>query len=218
MSGRLVLPQSNQLPEINRVLALFNRRVESLESAAASAPSTKATTTAGATSRSGSSGGSGLIPSTPQAQPAPAETFMVEFLTLKALKVDNADGLVAVDADGYAVFTTATIPFPVQGMTPITVNIPVQGGVFPWAVSGGFDDGKEFVNLTGNLNTALRFEISVSRQRVVFRNGTTGAGSLTVAIAGQTPPDPGILIPRNTLAWLQSNTDGSAIQLVTPNA
>ena len=218
MTGRLELPKSNLLPELIRVLRIFNRRVESLESNRQGVDSAAQTSKASSTlstpgAGSASSGGS---TTTPQV----AETVTVEFMTYQAPQIDPEDGLVAVDEDGYAKFQAATVPFQAQPLNAVNVAIPVGGGTFAWNVPAGFDGATSFVNLLGAIASPLRLETSLGGQQVVFRNGTTGGeeGTLTLALSNQTPPDSGILVPRNGLAWVQSNAAGTALEVVASYA
>jgi len=221
MTGRLELPSSNALPELHRILRNFNRRMESMEASQngnGTAASTAKATTGSTSSSSGSSSGSGSS-STTSTTTDSTSSLVVGFLRFMGLQMDQTDGLVAVDADGYALFQEAEIPFSVAGMTALEVSVPVSNGTWAWNLPAGFDPDTTFVNFTGTISAPVTVYTNLAGKSVIIRNGATmptdvSVASLRIALGGQTPADSGILIPNNGLVWVRTNAAGTALELV----
>ena len=221
MTGRLELPQSNNLPELHRIFRNLNRRLESMESGQ-STTGTAAATTAAATGTSGGSGGSSSSSSSSSTTQT-ASPITVEFIRFLGLQMDPADGLVAVDSNGYALFEEGITPISSQGLTAFTLAVPIAGGTLTWNVPSSFDGTVSYVDLEGPINSDLTVFFNPASQQVVFSNDTTNpaggtAFAVRVALAAQTPADSGILVPTNGLAWVQVNAAGTALELVPPHA
>jgi hypothetical protein len=212
--GRIDLPGSNNLEEIHRVIRnldqrfrLLEKRVPTVTGAAVLLPSGSGTSTSRSTSSSSSS------ETTESALPA---NPIVSFLTIRQLAIDPEDGDVKTDEDGYGLVELVQIPVKADVLTALSMNVPVSGDVYHWVPEYDFDETAKYVNIEGDITTALRIDTTLSGKIILFRNGTTGeeAGTVSVALLDSDPQDAGIIIPREGLALLQSNTEGTALELV----
>jgi hypothetical protein len=203
------------LQEMFRVLLALSQRIDRVEkgtrtaSVGSSAGSSGASSASSQSSTPGLTGG-GVDPVDPESS--------VGMLKMVGLEIDPADGLPAIDSDDLAVVDAMELPVQIGGMEAILVSCPTNGGTTYWMPEDTFDESFQYVELYGDLDLPWRLETVLGSKKIVFFNNTEGIdeiATVTVALKNADPADTGVAIPRGKLAWLQINSTGTGLELVT---